>query len=101
MDQKGFQSHINGNKPVLVDFFANHSQLSTRMNEVLRELKDTVGDTAIILKLDIDKHECYADQFNIHSIPTLIIFKNGRVWWRKNGCSSLSEMMRQLAVLVT
>ena len=100
MTQNGFQAHINGNKPVLVDFFVKDSLLSNQMHQVLKELKEAVGDTATILKLDIDKNESFVHLFNIQATPTLIIFKNGRVRWRKNGSSSLSEMIQQLAVHV-
>ena len=100
MTQNGFQSHINGNKPVLVDFFVKDSHLSNQMHQVLKQLKEAVGDTATILKLDIDKNESYVHLFNIQANPTLIIFKNGCVRWRKNGSSSLSEMICQLAVHV-
>lgn len=100
MNKNGFHSHINGNKPVLVDFFAKDSILSNQMYRVLKELKATVGDTATILTLDIEKNESFAHQFNIQSTPTLIIFKNGCERWRKNGSFSLGEIIQQLAVHV-
>jgi thioredoxin 1 len=94
-----FQHHIDGDLPVVVDFFADWCAPCKSMLPVLSNVKHVVGETATILKMNIDKNRFYANQFSIHSIPTLIIFKKGKVIWRKSGVASAGEIIKQLAPL--
>jgi len=96
MVMQSFESHIKGNKPVVVDFFAEWCGPCKLMPPVLHEVKEKVGGRATVLKLDIDKSPHYMQQYNIQSVPTLIIFKNGQVLWRKSGVSSAHEILQHL-----
>jgi thioredoxin 1 len=91
-----FESHIQGTKPVVVDFFAEWCGPCKLMPPVLHEVKENVGDRATILKLDIDKSPYYAQLYNIQSVPTIMIFKNGQMVWRKSGISSAHEILQHL-----
>lgn len=91
-----FDTHINGDTPVVVDFFADWCGPCKMMPPILKEVKNNVADHAIILKMDIDKNRYYAEKFGIQSIPTLIIFKNGEIVWRKTGVASAKEIIQQL-----
>ena len=91
-----FESHIQGDKPVIVDFFAEWCGPCKMMTPILQELKKTVGDTVTVLKIDIDKNPRYAEQFNVRAVPTLIIFKKGNVLWRKSGVTRAQEILQQL-----
>jgi len=91
-----FESHIQGDKPVIVDFFAEWCGPCKMMTPILQELKKTVGDTVTVLKIDIDKNPRYAEQFNVRAVPTLIIFKKGNVLWRKSGVTKAQEILQQL-----
>lgn len=91
-----FQSFINGSKPVVVDFFAEWCGPCKMMGPVLHELKTKVGDSATILKMDIDKNPSYAEQYNVQSVPTLMIFKEGRVIWRKSGVTQANEILNHI-----
>jgi thioredoxin 1 len=91
-----FETHINGNKPVVVDFFAEWCGPCKMMPPVLRQVKDKVGDEITILKMDIDKNPAYAQKFQIQAVPTLIIFKAGSVVWRKSGVAAAHEILAQL-----
>jgi thioredoxin 1 len=92
-----FETHINGNKPVVVDFFAEWCGPCKMMPPVLRQVKDKVGDDITILKMDIDKNPAYAEKFRIQAVPTLIIFKGGSVIWRKSGVAAAHEILAQLS----
>jgi len=94
-----FQHHIEGELPVVVDFFADWCPPCKAMLPVLSNVKHVVGESATILKMNIDKNRFYANQFSIQSIPTLIIFKKGKVIWRKSGTASANEIIQQLASL--
>ena len=92
-----FETHISGEVPVLVDFFADWCAPCKMMQPVLIEVKDIVGSSATILKMNVDKNKFYAEKYGIQSIPTLIIFKNGKVIWRKSGVATANEIVHNIA----
>jgi thioredoxin 1 len=91
-----FEGHIKGSIPVVVDFFAEWCGPCKLMGPILHEVKEKVGERATVLKLDIDKSPYYSALYNIRSVPTLIIFKNGSVLWRKSGVASSHEILEHL-----
>jgi len=95
---KTFSEIIGANKPVLVDFFAEWCGPCKMMKPVLEELKNRVGETATIIKVDVDKSPLVANTYNIRGVPTLILFKNRQVKWRQSGVISanyLEQVIRQ------
>src|SRR6266511_5364901 len=91
-----FESHIKGDKPVVVDFFAKWCAPCKLMTPVLHKVKETIGERAVILKMDIDKNPAYTQLYRIQSVPTLIIFKHGNIIWRKSGVVPANEILHHL-----
>ena len=92
-----FQDIIESEKPVLVDFFATWCGPCKMMHPILEDLHAKVGDKARIIKVDIDKNEHLASIYNVRSVPTLIIFRDGDVKWRGAGVTSALELEEKLS----
>ena len=91
-----FADIINGKEPVLVDFFATWCGPCKMMHPVLEELSKKIAGKARILTVDIDKNQELAAQYNVRSVPTLIIFKAGELKWRTSGVTSASDLEAEL-----
>lgn len=82
---KQFDELIKGEKPVLVDFYATWCGPCRIMSPILEDLRKTVGDKALIIKVDVDEEEELSLRYNVQSVPTLMIFKKGELVWRETG----------------
>jgi len=91
-----FGDLIKGHKPVLVDFSAEWCGPCKMMPPILKELKDKVGDTVTILKLDIDRNQTVAAAYGIQSVPTLIVFRDGQIKWRQSGVLRADQIKQVL-----
>ncbi len=80
-----FNELIKSDKPTLVDFFATWCGPCRMQGPVLEEVKNKVGDTANVLKVDIDKNVELAQRYRVQSVPTIILFKSGEAVWRAVG----------------
>jgi thioredoxin 1 len=95
-----FQEIINADTPVLVDFFAEWCGPCKMMAPELKKLVDMHGDSLRVIKVDVDKNPQAAMHYGVQGVPTLILFKNGKLLWRQSGAMSagqLSSIIRQKA----
>jgi len=87
-----FKELIAGEKPVVVDFFAEWCGPCKMMQPILAEFKKQVGDQATVIKIDVDKNPGAAQAFGVRGVPTLIVFKGGQPVWRRSGVMSAAQL---------
>ena len=78
MDQKLFQQHPQGSKPVLVEFWAPWCVYCRRIIPALNKISEQYRDKLILGKVNIDEEEALANAEQIEVIPTLVIYKEGK-----------------------
>jgi thioredoxin 1 len=83
--KKNFNELIQGDKPVLVDFFAEWCGPCKMMAPVLTEFSKEMGDKVKVIKVDVDKNQSASMAYQIQGVPTLILFQKGKVVWRQSG----------------
>lgn len=81
---------------VLVDFRADWCGPCQTMDPIIEEVLDELGGKINLLKLDIDKHPLLAQQFGVRSIPHYILFKRGKILWRKGGILPKRDLEKAL-----
>ena len=80
-----FETIINDTRPVIVDFHALWCGPCKVQSPILKELAAELGDKVRVIKIDVDQNNTLASQYQIQSVPTLIVFKNGKPVWRQSG----------------
>lgn len=96
LDKSNFDSTINNNNVVLVDFFADWCGPCKALHPALEELAIDFDGKAVISKINIDKNPELAAQFKVRSIPAIFYFKNGEIITTQNGVQSKSVMTGHL-----
>lgn len=89
-----FEELINGDKPVLVDFFATWCGPCRMLGPILAELKEELGEKITIIKIDVDANQQAAAQYQVRSVPTMLLFKNGKMLWRQSGVVAADELQK-------
>ena len=88
-----FEAQIGqGNKPVLVQFDAAWCPYCKAMQPHLQDFAKKRGGEIDIVRVDVDDEPDLAAQYDIHGLPTLIIFKNGKTVGRYDGVANTSEL---------
>lgn len=87
-----FKNILNDTRPVLVDFFAEWCGPCKMMAPELKRFADMHKNEVRVLKVDIDKNPQVASQLNIQGVPTLILFKEGKILWRQSGAMSAQQL---------
>ena len=93
---ENFNELIQSSKPVLIDFYAEWCGPCKVMKPHLLDVAERMGDNAKIVMVDIDKEKDLAERFRIQSVPTIIIFKNGKQLWRQSGVISAKALIQLL-----
>ena len=87
---------INHKGYALVDFWATWCQPCRMMAPVLESAEQQLGDKINFVKVDVDEQQQLAAEFDIMSIPTLVVFKDGKPVKRMSGYRPLDTFVEEL-----
>ena len=87
---------LKSKKPVLVDFYAPWCGPCQMMSPIIDELSKEMGDKADIYKVNVDNESALANEYQVMSIPTIIIFKKGKPVNQIIGGSSKEKLKEAL-----
>ena len=90
------QDVLQAEGPVLVDFWAEWCGPCKMIGPVIDQLADENDGKAKVGKVNIDEHQQLAVQYNVQSIPTLLVFKGGQVAEQKVGVASKGDLQAML-----
>ena len=89
-----FNQIIQSDQPVLVDFFATWCGPCQMLAPILTEVKTNLGERISIIKIDVDKNQAVAAQYQVRGVPTMILFQNGKQLWRQSGVLSKEDLIK-------
>jgi thioredoxin 1 len=87
-----FNKILSDNKPVLLDFYADWCGPCKMMAPVLTQLKEKMGDRLRILKIDVDKNQSLAAQYQVRGVPTLVLMQHQNVVWKQSGVMDINTL---------
>ena len=96
VDSKNFEQTINSKEVVLVDFYATWCGPCKMLAPILEQVCEEVAENTLIAKLDIDNALDIAKEFGVMSVPTMIIFKNGKEVERLIGLRQKTQILEVL-----
>ncbi|WP_405251329.1 thioredoxin [Dokdonia sp. Asnod3-C12] len=91
--KSSFFDIIQSETPVLVDFYATWCGPCKTLEPILEQVKDELGDQVKIVKIDVDKNQPLAAQYNVRGVPTMILYKAGKQVWRQSGVLEKSAIV--------
>ena len=83
---------LKASQPVVVDFWAEWCGPCRQIAPALEEIAGALGDKVKIVKLNVDENQSTAIKYNVTSIPTLMLFKNGEMASRQIGAAPKQKL---------
>lgn len=88
-----FNSIINSSQLVLIDFFAEWCGPCKILAPILKEVKQELSKDIRIIKIDIDKNLPLATKYKVRGVPTMMLFKKGKLLWRQSGVLQKNDIL--------
>ena len=86
---------LKADKVVLIDFFATWCGPCRMVGPIIDEIAEE-NDDILVCKVDVDKESALASQFQVYSIPTLVVMKDGKVLTQQTGAKSKDQILKML-----
>lgn len=99
MAKGAFEKLIQSEKPLLIDFYADWCGPCKVFAPILAEIKDELGDSARIIKIDVDKNPAISKKLNIMSIPTTHLYQRGELKWEVSGVQTKTVILNKIRAL--
>lgn len=97
LSSASFKEAINGEQPVIVDFWADWCMPCRILAPVLEAISDELDGKAAFCKLNIDDNNAVAQEYNVTAIPTVVIFKNGKELERLVGVTPKENLVSTIS----
>ncbi len=91
---QSFTDLINGDTPVLVDFYTNWCSPCKMQSPILNEVKRELGERLTIIKIDAELNPAAAIKYQVRGVPTLILFQRGKILWQKSGVTQAPQLIQ-------
>ena len=100
-DFNSFEEMLAGSDvPVLVDFYASWCGPCQMMAPILEQVNTQLKSKLRVVKIDTDKYPQLASQYQIHALPTLVLFKEGKPVDRIEGVVQAPQLVQHLQTLI-
>lgn len=101
MKKANYQKLINqGDKLVFVDFYADWCGPCQQMMPSIAKLAKEFGSKLSVNKVNIDKNPALATSLQIRSVPSLLLYRNGKIVWRQTGAMTFNQLKSELEIFV-
>jgi len=98
---KNFQELLAGSdRPVLVDFYAEWCGPCQMMVPILEQVGAQMKHSVQVVKINTERYPQLASQYQIHALPTLVLFKQGQIVDRIEGVLSAEQIIQRLRGLI-
>ncbi|UGU14678.1 thioredoxin [Sinomicrobium kalidii] len=91
-----FNTIINSEKYVLVDFYADWCGPCKAFAPILQEVKTELKDSIKIIKVNVDKNPSLSARYNVRGVPTIVLFGQGKFLWKHSGVLSKGDLISRI-----
>ena len=98
LNQDSFKKIASSGKIVLVDFYATWCGPCKMVAPIVEDVKKQMGDSFILVKIDVDKNPVIKNAYKIDELPYLMLFKNGEINWNGLGMTTKEILLSAVRV---